>query len=93
VVPTFLVPIAQLAIAADLQGAAGEIKKKTANVHNARAYFSRQVAARRRKRKKENDVPTYLLFLRFLRFSQSLILEQKVWCFWAPHAEKRPKTR
>jgi hypothetical protein len=40
---------------------------------------------RRRENKQKSDVPTYLPFFESL--------ENIVWCFWAPHAEKRPKTR
>jgi hypothetical protein len=45
------------------------------------------------KEEKRSDVPTYLLFLRFFEIFRSDFRNIFLWCFWAPHAEKRPKTR
>jgi hypothetical protein len=51
---------------------------------------------KKKKEKKATYLPTYLFLRSFFRPS-GLVLEnicsKFVWCFWAPRAEKRPKTR
>jgi hypothetical protein len=43
------------------------------------------------KEKKKSDVGTMAPFLRFFAVFRFDFRKYFLWCFWAPHAEKRPK--